>query len=172
MSDQLSQLKLVSSENVSAPPKKVAIPQQAQTSQMIASTHPPATENFKETKCATSEEVKRLDSQLSDGGKKKYRAERKYQGSKDGFTPRAFHSKADNLRATVSLCKLQNGTCIAGYTSLPWKSEYGRHKDKSAIVMNLTRNVSFAARYDYYGGIYCDKNRGAKFGGGDLVVYP
>ena len=122
MSDQLSQLKLVSSENVSAPPKKVAIPQQAQTSQMIASTHPPATENFKETKCATSEEVKRLDSQLSDGGKKKYRAERKYQGSKDGFTPRAFHSKADNLRATVSLCKLQNGTCIAGYTSLPWKS--------------------------------------------------
>jgi hypothetical protein len=39
-------------------------------------------------------------------------------------------------------------------------------------VINLTRNVSFAARDDYFGGICCDKDRGPKFGSGDLVVYP
>ena len=38
--------------------------------------------------------------------------------------------------------------------------------------MNLTRNLSFAARDDYFGGICCDKDRGPKFGSGDLVVYP
>ena len=38
--------------------------------------------------------------------------------------------------------------------------------------MNLSRNVSFAARDDWYCGIICDKDLGAKFGGGDLVVYP
>ena len=125
------------------------------------------------------EEVKCLDNHLSNGGKKNYRAERKYQGSNDGFTPKAFHSKADNLKATVFLCLTLNGTCIAGYTSLPWKSEIGDgyfdgidYKDKSAIVMNLTLNVSFAARDDYFGGICCDKDRGPKFGSGDLVVYP
>ena len=32
---------------------------------------------------------------------------RNYQGSKDGFTPKAFHAKADNLTASVSLCKFK-----------------------------------------------------------------
>ena len=38
--------------------------------------------------------------------------------------------------------------------------------------MNLTQNVSFAARDDNLGGIYCDKNRGPVFGNGELRVYP
>ena len=38
--------------------------------------------------------------------------------------------------------------------------------------MNLTRNVSFAARDDQYGGIRCHNNRGPVFGNAELVVYP
>ena len=38
--------------------------------------------------------------------------------------------------------------------------------------MNLTRNVSFAARDDGYGGIYCDKSYGPVFGNSELEVYP
>ena len=38
--------------------------------------------------------------------------------------------------------------------------------------MNLTRNVSFAARDDAFGGIYCDRYQGPMFGGGALKVYP
>ena len=38
--------------------------------------------------------------------------------------------------------------------------------------MNLTRNVSFAARDDAFGGIYCDRYQGPVFGGGALKVYP
>ena len=38
--------------------------------------------------------------------------------------------------------------------------------------MNLTRNVSFAARDYEYGGIYCDNNNGPVFGNSELEVYP
>ena len=38
--------------------------------------------------------------------------------------------------------------------------------------MNLTRNVSFAARDDAFGGIYCDRYQGPVFGGSALKVYP
>ena len=38
--------------------------------------------------------------------------------------------------------------------------------------MNLTQNVSFAARDDNLGGIYCHNNRGPVFGNSELVVYP
>ena len=37
--------------------------------------------------------------------------------------------------------------------------------------MNLTRNVSFAARDDNCGGILCDNNRGPVFGNWELEVY-
>ncbi len=101
--------------------------------------------NFKDTECATTEEIKRLDNHLSNNGKRKYKAEKKYQGSKHGFYPKAFHSKADNLRDTVSLYKLTNDTCIAGYTSQPWTSpSSGTYvKDSSAVLLNLTRSLSF-----------------------------
>jgi hypothetical protein len=38
--------------------------------------------------------------------------------------------------------------------------------------MNLTQNVSFAARDDDLGGIECIKDRGPKFGKIELVIYP
>jgi hypothetical protein len=103
--------------------------------------------NFKDTECATTEEIKRLDNHLSNNGKRKYKAERKYYGSNHGFNAKAFHSKADNLRDTVSLYKLTNGTCIAGYTRKPWKSPstYTYVKDSSAVLLNLTRSFSFTA---------------------------
>ena len=100
-------------------------------------------QNFKDTECATTEEIKRLDNHLSNNGKRKYKAERKYQGSKHGFNPKAFHSRADNLRDTVSLYKLVNDTCIAGYTSQPWTSSDTHVKDSSAVLLNLTRSLSF-----------------------------
>ena len=105
----------------------------------------PAILNFKDTECATTEEIKRLDNHLSNNGKRKYKAERKYQGSKHGFNGKAFHSRADNLRDTVSLYKLINDTCIAGYTSQPWTSPSSVTwvKDSSAVLLNLTRSLSF-----------------------------
>jgi len=47
----------------------------------------------------------------------KYVTERKYLGSKDGFTANAFHEKADGIKPSVTLFLLTNGICIAGYTS-------------------------------------------------------
>jgi len=38
--------------------------------------------------------------------------------------------------------------------------------------MNLTRNVSFAARDDGWGGIWCHEGHGPVFGNGELRVYP
>ena len=38
--------------------------------------------------------------------------------------------------------------------------------------MNLSRNVSFAARDDDFGGIYCYNNLGPSFGNCELLVYP
>jgi hypothetical protein len=38
--------------------------------------------------------------------------------------------------------------------------------------MNLTRNVSFAARDDGWGGIWCREDEGPVFGNWELLVYP
>jgi len=38
--------------------------------------------------------------------------------------------------------------------------------------MNLTRNISFASRDDYYGGIFCPMGWGPFFGNWELTVYP
>ncbi len=70
--------------------------------------------------------------------------------------------------------KLTNDTCIAGYTTKPWTSPSSDTyvKDSSAVLLNLTRSLSFTTYDNKYGGIRCRDINGPTFGNGDLVAYP
>ena len=51
--------------------------------------------------------------------------------------------------------------------------KYGnRYKDTSAILMNLTQNISFSAKNHEHGGIDCHEDQGPVFGKWELAVYP
>ena len=58
--------------------------------------------------------------------------------SRDGQQGEDFHRLVDGKGATVSFAKLTNNITVAGYTSVPWKSEGLCVKDTTAIILNLT----------------------------------
>ena len=51
-------------------------------------------------------------------GKKKFKTELRYRGSRDGWNVADFHRMSDGLGPTVTLMKIKdNEQCIGGYTS-------------------------------------------------------
>lgn len=46
-----------------------------------------------------------------------------YRGTRDGFTPDAFHAKCDGKGATVTLIQTADGAIFGGYSSVSWVCE-------------------------------------------------
>jgi hypothetical protein len=64
-----------------------------------------------------------------------------YRGSRDGFTPRAFHSKCDGKANTVTIIKTDKNYVFGGYTASPWKSDRGTYgSDSTAFIFSLRKN--------------------------------
>ena len=45
-----------------------------------------------------------------------------YRTSRDGWTAKDFHTRCDNLGATLTLFKTNDGKVCGGYTSVSWES--------------------------------------------------
>ncbi len=58
--------------------QKVQVYKPAPLLQPLVTADKPEILNFKDTECATPEEIERLDNHLSNNGKRKYKAEKKY----------------------------------------------------------------------------------------------
>ncbi len=64
-----------------------------------------------------------------------------YRGSRDGFTPQAFHSKCDGKAKTVTIIQTDSNYVFGGYTASPWKSENGTYgTDSTAFIFSLRQN--------------------------------
>ncbi len=51
---------------------------------------------------------------------KRFRTVNRYRGSRDGFTYKAFHSKCDGVKPSISLYKTKKGMLLGGFTSNSW----------------------------------------------------
>jgi len=55
-------------------------------------------------------------------GKKKFKTELRYRGSRDGWMSADFFRMSSGKGPTVALYKIKdNGQCIGGYASAKWK---------------------------------------------------
>ena len=66
-----------------------------------------------------------------------------YRGSRDGFTPSAFHTRCDGKANTVTVVKSNSNYIFGGFTSQPWKSDGSYSSDPAAFIFSYTRNGTF-----------------------------
>ena len=97
-----------------------------------------------------------------------------YRGSQDGWMGKDMHSRCDGKKATLSLLKMDNGSCIGGFTKSQWSQPYTftLKSDKDAIVFNLTLQKLFKVK-PKSNAIFCQYGYGPSFGGGlwgELVI--
>lgn len=75
-------------------------------------------------------------------GNKKFKAQLRFRGSRDGWTFGDFHRMSDGLGPTVTLLKIkENQNLIGGFTSAKWASPLsGTYAtDDTAMLFNLTK---------------------------------
>jgi hypothetical protein len=118
-----------------------------------------------------------------------------YRATRDGFSPKDFHSKCDAICNTLTIIRASNGNIFGGFTEKPWCSYMGWVKDPAAYIFSLvnkegtsfkvmsTKNdkgLLFIARpVTFIGGpglnaknmaIYCDQMHGPVFGNYDICI--
>lgn len=101
-------------------------------------------------------------------GKKKCVTTILYRGSDHGMTPKEFHSRSDNRKATISLFKIKDGDCIGGITNAQWSSSTLSKcvRDNDAFLFNLSRQRHFPSKQSGT-DIWCQKDVGPCFGSGE-----
>lgn len=102
-----------------------------------------------------------------------------YQGSRDGFTAEAFHTKCNRKGPTLTLVKSENGNIFGGYSTVSWGSKDAFRAAPGSFLLTLrntygTEPSTFSllepgcpsAIYDHYAF-------GPTFGAGcDLCLWP
>jgi hypothetical protein len=124
--------------------------------------------HFEGTVCASPEQIAYLKQTVPSLKTKEFETEQIFKASRDGQKNIDFHRLVDGKGATVTFSKLTNNITVAGYTSIPWKSEGGYVKDTTAMIFNLTNKYTLNARDHDKGGIYCSSSFGPCFGASEL----
>ena len=70
-----------------------------------------------------------------------------YRGSRDGFTPLAFHSRCDGKSNTVTIIKSSLNKTFGGYTSKPWKSDFSYSYDSDAFLFSLDQYYDLKSKF-------------------------
>eukprot|EP00300_Choanocystis_sp_HF-7_P013446 c18301_g1_i2.p1 GENE.c18301_g1_i2~~c18301_g1_i2.p1 ORF type:complete len:576 (+),score=119.36 c18301_g1_i2:33-1730(+) len=112
-----------------------------------------------------------------------------YRGSRDGFTPQAFHSKCDEknlppdlVGPTLTIIQSAEGFVFGGYSKAPWRGAAGNYVQQPASDVfifslkgpsNNTKPALFRPNKNPLPeAIYDHSNYGPTFGGGhDLYVH-
>ena len=61
-----------------------------------------------------------------------------WQGSRDGFSSKTFHSLCDNKGPTITIIKSSNGFIFGGFTLISWNSTSKWTEDSSSFIFSLT----------------------------------
>ncbi|KAG9292161.1 hypothetical protein G9A89_005305 [Geosiphon pyriformis] len=98
------------------------------------------------------------------------------RGTRDGFSPSAFHNNCDNQEATVVVMKIQNnGHLIGGYNPFGWNSGNKWGSARNSFIFSLSdgvnlQNAILSRVQDPKRAVLCSQAIGACFGSGDLVM--
>eukprot|EP01084_Bolivina_argentea_P140209 246568_1 len=57
-----------------------------------------------------------------------------FRATEHGFKAKDFHNKCDNDGQTITIIKSNFGNIFGGYTTVPWTSKEGCHKDIDAFL--------------------------------------
>ena len=71
-----------------------------------------------------------------------------YQGSKDGFDNKIFHSKCDGIGKTLTVIKSPNLNIFGGYTSVDWSGIFQFKTDSTAFLFSLVNKYDIAVKMD------------------------
>ena len=78
-----------------------------------------------------------------------------YRASEEGYSPRIFHNKVDNIKNTLLLVKDINNFIYGGFTRKTWDGNKIYKNDKNAIVFNLDKEQYYKIS-DEKKAIFCD----------------
>ena len=92
-----------------------------------------------------------------------------YRASEEGYSPRIFHNKVDNIKNTLLLIKDINNFIYGGFTRKTWDGNKIYKNDKNAIVFNLEKEIYYKIKNEKY-AIFCDPDNLAIFGEGDIYL--
>ena len=63
-----------------------------------------------------------------------------YRATRDGFTPKAFHDRCDNIPNTVTVIRNNLNFVFGGFTAASWSSDGFFISDPNAFIFSLRRN--------------------------------
>lgn len=70
-----------------------------------------------------------------------------HQGSRDGMTARAFHSRCDNVGPTLTLVRVDTGHIFGGYTREPWGSDGEIRRSRHAFLFGVVSPGEHPVRF-------------------------
>ena len=75
---------------------------------------------FKETDCATADQIRYFKETVPYIQNKKFRAERIFKATEDGDNVKNFYSRAEGKSPTATFIKLKNKVTVAGFANEEW----------------------------------------------------
>ena len=85
-----------------------------------------------------------------------------YRGSRDGFEPRIFHSKCDNIKGTMILIENDKKIKFGGFTKESWDGEHKAKKDEDAFCFSISLKKIYKVKQNE-DAIRCDPKYGPVF---------
>ncbi|KAL3797591.1 hypothetical protein ACHAW5_003310 [Stephanodiscus triporus] len=100
-----------------------------------------------------------------------------YQGSRDGLSASAFHSRCDNKGCTLTIIETTDGKVIGGYSNASWASTFGYSAANKAFLFALSGSgilCPWKMKLKKANSLHAIRNHssfGPTFGGGcDMLV--
>ena len=101
---------------------------------------------------------------------KKFISELLYRKTRDGSTPKDFHSKCDNKGTTITIIETTKGYKFGGYTEISWDCSNQYKDDKSAFIFSFNNREKYISKNSRY-SLACDENSGPRLGYDDIYIY-
>jgi len=96
-----------------------------------------------------------------------------YRGSRDGLSPKHFHTRCDGKSNTITIMKIRFSMgetfILGGYLDQKWHSSENYIQSSKAFIFSVTSKIVCPVSNDSYAA-YGSQYNGPSFGGNDLLI--
>ena len=82
-----------------------------------------------------------------------------------------FHRLCDNIAPNLLLIKDDKNNFFGGFTKVSWDKSDIQKNDIESFLFSLNKNKKYYQKHKEYNTIFCYKNYGPWFYGGDIGFY-